>query len=221
MTIREHISTIRFIINKYDDDTKYSDPQIYSLLISAGAIMNQRKDAQKKKLSDWRFNYYKMGMEKGSPYGEDCIGIGCEEWISKFKIPTPLTGRNKDLIDIRTLDGRPINKVSLNDSANELDPVLNNSITYKIVNQYVVLNKKIKAILIGGIWEDVTDWTGIQLCDDDGNVTDKVCFSLDNDEFPVDADYHFMMYDEVLRQLGLRLRIGEIQNITNNQNHAG
>ena len=221
MTIREHISTIRFIINKYEDDTNYTDPQLYSLLISAAAIMNKRKDAAKNKLSDWRFTYYKIGMELNSPYGEDCIGIDCKKWISKYKIPTPLTGRNKELIDVRTLDGRPINRVSMNNSANCLDIILNKAYIYQIINQDIVVNKKLKAILVGGVWEDITDWVGIQSCDNNGNNIEKSCFSIDNDEFPVDGDYHFMMYDEVLRQLGIRLKTPEIESLVNNKNYAG
>lgn len=221
MTIREHISTIRFIINKYEDDTNYTDPQLYSLLIGAAAIMNKRKDAAKNKLSDWRFTYYQIGMQSGSPYGEDCKGVNCKKWITKYKIPTPLTGRNKDLIDVRTLDGRPINRVSLNDASNCLDPILNQAFTYQIINQYISTNKKLKAILVGGIWEDITDWSGIQLCDSEGNNTGDICFSIDNDEFPVDSDHHFMMYDEVLRQIGIRLRTPEIESLVNNKNHAG
>ena len=220
MTIREHISTLRFIINKHEDDTDYTDAQLYSLLISAAAIMNKRKDERKNKLSDWKFNYYTIGMQKASPIGTDCLEIECEQWITKFQIPTPLSGRNRELIQVCLLDGTPIDRGSKNTSAKNLDPILENSVTYNVINQYIVLHgRKPKAILIGGIWEDVTDWAGIQLCDEEGQSTKTQCYSLDNDEFPVDTEYNLMMYDEVLKRLGIRLQQGEVQTILTNQNY--
>lgn len=220
MTIGEHISAIRLRIQRYDDDSNYKDPAIYHLLKTSAAIINKQKEQQRNKLSDWNVNYYMIGMHKDSPYESDCIGDFCDKWITKFKIPRPLMGRNKALIDIRTLDGRSITRVGKDYSIDTLDPVKKDSILYDIINGYIVLyNSKPKAILIGGLWEDITDWEDIKLCDESGKVTNKKCFDITKDEFQVDTDRVNMMYDMVIQQLVPGVNITEDQQELFNENN--
>jgi len=208
MTIGKHIAAIRLRLRAYGDDSIFTDQAIYQFLQQAAATLNSQKDRRKNKISDWNFDYYLIGMHKASPYADDCIGDACLKWISKFKIPRPLVGRNRELIDIRFLDNREIPRGGLDNSIEQLDPTRTNLTNYKIINDYLVVEgSKPKAVLVGMVPLDVTEWADIKLCDENGNITNQDCFSINDDDFPIDGDYinmaHSMVVQEMLPDLNM------------------
>jgi len=221
MTVGEHIATIRGIIRKYEDDSHFTNSFIYSLLNSAAATVNKRKADKGHKLSDWNVAYFTIGMEEGSTIGDDCLSEQCLKWKTKFKIPRPLMTRDRHLIDVRLIDGTKLDRVSMDTELWELSPVLSKRTGYYIENEYIVLvgcRPRPKAIKVGGVWEDITDWSEIKLCDSSGNELGTTCYNIQDDEFPVDADYQMMMYDLVLQKLGMPLQSQEDVNSPDNQN---
>ena len=202
MTIGKHISMVRVRLRQFGDDTLFTDAVIYQALQQAAAIVNSRKDKRKEKLSDWNFPYYPIGMHKASPYADDCIGDVCKRWISKFTIPQPVVGRNRELIRVTTLDGREIPKADRDQSVSKLDPIMGCDANYEIINDYLVLNNaKYKAVLVGMVPLDVTDWIGKKLCDENGDLTDQDCYSIENDSFPIDGEYISMAHDMAVQSL--------------------
>lgn len=202
MTIGKHIAAIRLRLRAYGDDTIFTDQAIYQFLQQAAAVLNARKDRRRNKISDWNFTYYPIGMHYGSPFHDDCISDNCQRWISKHKLPRPLVGRNREIIDIRFLDGRDIARGSLDNSVAELDPFRAGEPRYHIVNNYLVMeNAKPKAVLVGMIATDVTEWAGVKLCDEEGNDTDQDCFSIMKDDFPIDDDYINMAHSMVMQEM--------------------
>ena len=202
MTIGQHISMIRTRLRQYGDDSLFTDALIYQALQQSAAIINSRKDKRKERLSDWNFPYYPIGMNEASPYADDCIGDVCKKWISIYKLPQPVVGRNRELVDIRTLDGREIPKAGKDQSVTKLDPIMGCDPNYEIINNYLVLNNaRYKAVLVGMIPLDVTDWIGKKLCDENGNATSQDCYSITEDSFPLDGEYISMAHDMAVQAL--------------------
>lgn len=202
MIIGKHIAAIRLRLRAYGDDSIFTDQAIYQFLQQAAATLNSQKDRRKNKISDWNLNYYPVGLHKASPYADDCIGDACLKWISKYKIPRPLVGRNREILSIRFLDGREITKGELDNSIQQLDPIRANLTNYQIINNYLVIEgSKPKAVLVGMIPLDITEWSDKKLCDENGNLTDQDCFSINNDDFPIDGDYINMAHSMVVQEL--------------------
>lgn len=224
MTIRDHISTIRGFIKKHRDDTIYSDERLYVLLNGAVAILNKRKADKFNALSDWNYKSFCMKLEKGKAHDCSCAP-GCSVPSTMHEVPRPLQGRNGPLMKIYTLGYEEIDLVKPTQlKASTLDPILKNTLIAVIENNKIkIYNGQTdplvpKAIIVKGLWADVTEWSSIPFCDNDGQLdTSKICYDIDNDEFPLDPDLNLFVWQEVLNQLSVPLQIKKDDTANDNE----
>jgi hypothetical protein len=127
--------------------------------------------------------------------------------------------RNKDLIRVRTLDGRQIPQVTEDEvKSSKYDDIKKGTLMYSIKNQKILIwnadtiKGRPKAIEVTGYWEDPTEWVGIQFCNEEGDPLAQ-CFDLDEDSFPLDKEYHSMAYDMIMQKLSFPLKLKD--DITN------
>lgn len=213
MTIAEHVSALRSLVNQFaEDEAPYSDEFLYHLFKSAANMLSLRKREKTNTIPVWDIRYYCVGMEEGTAHDCNCIGAGCKVLKTVYDIPKPLQGRYRSYLKILTLGHEEIPYVDPNTVSSVLyDPVRKGKIHYSFLNQRIVLwgtdLKRPKAILIGGYFEDITEWAGKSICDSNGNITSQPCYSVYNDDFPLDGDLVDPAYKIVLDNLRLTLQI--------------
>jgi len=219
--VKEYIAQIRSLIKQYSDDTAFSDIQLYKLVIDAIAIMNEREANKFTKISDWNYKTFCVELCQSVSHVCGCITVGCKVLKTIYEIPSPISGRNKDLIQVLTLDGRELPQVTEEEIQHrKYDPIFANKLMYSVVNQQLVIwNADVdhvvpRALQIRAVWEDISEWDGKELCPN-GNTT--VCYDIYEEELSIDRKYHFMIYNEILRMLNIQIQLKE--DITNDSSN--
>lgn len=213
MTIAQHVAALRGLINQFsDDETPYTDEFLYHLFRSAANLLVLRKREKSNTLPIWDMRYFCVGTESGVAHDCNCVGAGCNVLKTIYEIPKPIQGKYRPYLKVTTLDNNEIPYIDLNSvEAYQYDQIRKNKIHYSLLNKRVVLwgtdLKRPKAILIGGYFEDISEWAGKQLCDADGNSTSASCYNIYNDDYPLDIDLVDTAYQLVLERLRLPLQI--------------
>lgn len=219
-TIGAHISNIRGLIRQYGrNQDAYTDQFLYSLLNAArGRVLEQNANKLNHNSEwDWRQFFIKLVPDKSHLIG--CITVGCDIMRSEYKLPRPLLVNMKSMIAITTLSyGTIIFGTEQDYQNNKFNDIKSGKTFASIINGYLVIwnNKKIKGLLVSGIWEDMLDWAKIPHCDEDGNYTADACFNPLSDELLVSLTLQDTCYDFVIQKLGIPLRINA--DVTNDSN---
>lgn len=204
MTIKEHISQLRGNIRKYEDDTKFTDPQLYVAMNSAKNKLRGQKLSKGKKVSDFEYRTFCIELEKTKSHDCDCVPVGCTVLKSKYGIPASATSATKDMFRVLTLGDVLIpNKNEQEIKTDITDDVKGGKPGYMIRNSKVLIwnNLLYPAVQVTGLWEDLTAWEGIQYCDEGT----KPCVDIQEKDFDIDGDDEFDMYMMAMKQLGIAL----------------
>jgi hypothetical protein len=208
-TIAKHIGRLRNLINQQSDDSDMTDEYLYALLRDAKAILQKRKADSFHKLSEWDYQEYCIALCKDKAHNCDCIDVGCDVLKSKYPIPRPLIGRNREVISIKTLGGQTLSFASEEDVIqNKTDDFKKDKPAYWIDgdNKLVIWNTLAwKAIRVRGIFNDPTEWSDIKFCNEDGEEQGP-CYDITDSEFPIDPSLHVPMYEIVLKALSINLQ---------------
>lgn len=213
MTIAQHISTLRLLIRRFQDDSYLTDEQIYSLLVQANNIINKRRFDENQIVSEYEFNYYNIGLELKDI--NPCLETGCKVLRTKHKIPLPYSSKTNTYLKVLTPFGKEIVKIKYDSMLKH--PAYKNKIGYRIKNQYIeIINStKLSSIQVGAIWNDISEWADKQLCNDDSNGSTGNCFDADSVPFSVENGYEFMLYGEILKILNFYVSTEQVKNILN------
>jgi len=210
MKIPQHISNIRGLIKKVQDDTPFVDQLIYSLLVIAGNRVQYQKDRKNRDTTNpFNWDTFCIKLEVAHSHDCSCIKVGCNVLKSVIQIPKPRMGSSKPLFNVRTLGDKLIPfKLPEDVKADLEDEVKSGKPGYMIRNQKLIIwnNLKWGAVQVSGVWEDITDWNGLGLCDDDGNEIGK-CADMIDREFKIDADLVYTVYQLTLDLLKVPLQI--------------
>ena len=216
-TIRQHVSNIRTLIRKVSNDSNYEDQFLYSLLrITANKLQYQHKGTQ--------FDYatFCIPLVKANSHNCDCVSVGCTVLKSEYEIPKPLIKPNSggmSSFSVETLGDKLIDKASPQAQiTNLLDDIKKNELTYWIRSGKLIIwnsDLNLKAVQVTALWEDITDWQGLDLCDNEGNPLPSCSDILDN-EFSLDGHLTYDMYSMVLNMLRLPLSLLEDGSVNEN-----
>ena len=104
--IPEHIYKLRTFIKQHSDDSIYSDELLYSLLKDARCTLLERENKKFTKDSEFHKQTICMPLIIDSYHDCECLPfeVKCKILKSKFALPKVLTGRNKELIRVLTID---------------------------------------------------------------------------------------------------------------------
>lgn len=206
-------------MNQMSDDSDYSSEFLYTILKDARALLLKRKADSFHKISEWDWQSYCVGLEFGKSHNCDCVDVGCDVLKSKDMMPRPIIGRNKELFKVQTLDGTLLPYADDQQVVYfKHDDFKKGKPAYMIDgdNKLVIWNNTdLRAVVVRGVFNDPTEWEGIQLCDENGDTT-GTCFSASDDEFPIDPNLNMAMYELALKMLGMKLQIPDDQ--TNDAN---
>jgi len=218
--IPEHIYKLRTFIKQHSDDSIYSDEFLYSLLKDARVTLLERENKKFTKDSEFHKQMICMPLVIDTYHDCDCLPfeVKCKILKSKFPLPKVLTGRNKELIRVLTVDGyNQIPFIQSTDLKNlKYSRTKGKGNKYGIVNSYLTIfnNLQIKLVLIEGIFEDPLELQKITYCDEEGNETQ--CYDLNTTDFPIKGSLNFPMYQICLDILKIPLQLKSDD--TNNAN---
>lgn len=214
MTIGQHIAALRGLIKQHKEtETPFTDEWLYSLFNSAALRLVRQKYDRNFKVSEWNTKLFCIALEASTIHNCDCLP-SCTVLKSKYPIPRPVTSRSRDLMQVHTLDHRDIAHTTPSTAYTaQYDEVRKNKLSYSIIDDYIVLwnadttNVVPKAILVSGYFEDISDWTGIEACDENGNGTGSACYDIFTEDYPLDNDLVDPAYRLVLELLNIPLTI--------------
>ena len=211
-TVNTHISAIRALINKYSEaGTPYTDEFLYHLFSTAASRLMRQRYGNNRKTNNWDVSYYCIALEKSQL--ADCANLPqCSVLRTKCKIPKPITGKYTDLLKVYTIDHREIPFVVAEASfALKYDDILKDSLAWSMMNQHIIIwngntDKVIpRAVLVGGYFEDPTEWAAIP-CADETGLDKDYCYNIKQSAFPIDSDLVAPAYQMTLQMLGIMLQ---------------
>ena len=218
--IPEHIYKLRTFIKQHTDDSIYSDELLYSLLKDGRNTLLERDNKKFTKDSEFHKQTICMPLEITTYHDCDCLPfeVKCKVLKSKFPLPKVLTGRNKELMRVLTVDGYSQIPFVLSTDLKNLKYTKTKAKgnKYGIINNYLTVfnNLQLKLVLIEGIFEDPLELQNITFCDEEGNETQ--CYDLNTTDFPIKGSLDIPMYQLVLEMLKIPLQIKSDD--TNNAN---
>lgn len=212
MTVRETISAIRLLIKKYDDDSNYTPSALYHFLRQSANKIKRQKLDNNKYVSSKNFNTFKVPLEYTSI--TDCTGL-CEEGLfTKIDIPDVLADNNgNEYLKVTDMKGNELGK---SNPCAELDPILSGSVSYERFDDKLKIENAegLKWIKVTGVWEDLSEWVGKELCGENGST--NTCKSIMDMKFPIDESDSINMYKLTLDLLRFPTSVSEIQTLLDN-----
>lgn len=194
MILREFIQRVQSLYGKglQSASSRLTPRHIYSAMLTGRSVLISQQVTKNQVISQWNYQILPCIELETAPVHEcPCVPPqGCKILRSKFKLPKPITGLEKDLIQsVLSLDGKikfdaetyENVKYSLGNKYTANKP------TYYIHNGYlyVTVLTMLKVITVRGLFEDYLEATAFaNLC---GNCEDCECNDILDTEIPIDG----------------------------------
>lgn len=208
-----HVYFLQNLLNKGvpSDDTRLSNRLVaHALKQSRSKLLKQKLDTSIR-ISESNYQIICVPLEQHTFHDCSCITDNNECLIlrSTENIPKYMMGKMGSTLQARYLDGRNIPMISI--TSNELAEyslTANNKIGYFMDAErfYILNNLKLREITLKAIWEDpeeVEDFNALT-CD---QVED--CPDVMSDEFPIDSELVYPMYQLSIDLLGYSYKFPE------------
>lgn len=151
MKIGELISTLRQLIKEVQDDSKYTDSFLWSIINSC------RRD-KTNKYDNTRFC---IELERVKHHDCSCVTVGCDVLRTVAKIPTPVQ------MTVYDLGGSTIGYSADQElKYNVYDPIKSKAIRYNTHNQFLYLYGTLdrQYVQLEGVWDNIIEWVEVQYC---------------------------------------------------------
>lgn len=208
-----HVYFIQNILNKGvpSDDTRLSNRLVaHALKQSRSKLLKQKLDTSIR-ISESNYQIICVPLEQHVFHDCSCITDNNECLVlrSTESIPKYMLSRMGSTLQARYLDGKNIPVVSI--TSNELAEyslTANNKTGYLMDGErlYILNNLKLSAITLKAIWEDpeeVDDFNTLT-CDQSDD-----CSNVMSDEFPIDSELVYPMYQLSIDLLGYSYKFPE------------
>lgn len=219
-TIAKHISNLRGLIKQVQDDTHYTDPYLYDLLNSAKNKLREQTLSKNNHVSKQEWVTYCIGLERAKSHNCSCVKVGCDVLKSVYKLPGVASSARRDEIVVRTLGDKILPHRSEEEIIDELtDDVKSGKPSYTFRNSKLIIwnNLEYKAIQVSVLPEDITEWSTVLLCNQDGEEI-SYCFDITRDDYDLSGGDQWDAYTMTLQLLGVPLKLIEDINANNNPN---
>jgi hypothetical protein len=183
MKIGELISTLRISYKEVQDDSKYPDSYLWSLI----------NTCRKERINQHNKTRFCVELERVKHHDCSCVAVGCDVLRTISKIPVPVK------MTVYDLGGNTVGFSSDQElKFNAYDPIKSKSIRYNTHNQYLYLYGTLdrKYVQMEGIWENIVDWIDIQYCG-----ADVECVSIYDLESGISVLDSKDVYIDVMRLL--------------------
>lgn len=174
MKLRQIISEVK---EKYKLDD-YSDSFIFAEWNRAKNYIVGLKLRDQRYVPEWAHNTFCIELEEALSHDCGCITYGCTVWKSKYDVPETISLRATDTKRVRTLSGKIIGITTEEAIDTESTDYIKSKVLRatekngKILIWNVPKGEKLKAVQIEGVFQDITQWQGIQYCPDTENCPD-------------------------------------------------
>jgi len=210
----QHVYFIQNILSKgvTSDDTRISNRLVAHALKQARSRLIKIKLDKSDYISESNYQKLCVPLELHTYHDCSCItdNNDCQILRSIAEIPKYLVAKWGPAIQVIYLNGRrvPMASMTSNEYA-EFSLTNNPKKTGYFMEEnylYVLNNKKLNTILIKGIWEDPesVDDFNTAMC-----TNDNSCADYYTEDFPIDAELVFPMYQLAIELLGLSYQFPE------------
>lgn len=202
MTLIQHISAVRAIISNGlgSKDIAFSDRLIAHFLEVTRATLLERKADKYRHIADQSFQTVCLPLELGSFHNCCTVpDLECHILKSTIKIPKLLTARWGNFIQVMDYSGVVLSEYTLTNNKYAAHGIMKPSIGWFIHDGYlyVILNKKLKSVLLSGLFSSPTEIDNINCAT--GEATN--CLDYGEAQFPIDEDLIEPMYKATLEFL--------------------
>ena len=198
MKVQEIIQRIQSLYSKgvQSDDTRLTSRHIYNKLITVRARLVSQEAKKKQRISRWNYQTLPcVELIEVSAHDCPCLPpIGCMMVRSKYKLPKPLSGLDKNLIQsVQTIDrGLKIDEITMN----AMNSLRGNKFTSKKLNffiqdgyLYITVPTKIRIVSVTGLFEDPLEVKKFpNFCQTEDCVDCGECLDFTKEDFPIDND---------------------------------
>lgn len=217
-TVFAHISDLRTLIKSTSDDSQYPDSFLYKKLMDARAYILEQELNKKKKLSEWNMQHVCIKLEL-APYVDcSCVpNLDCKVLRSVQEIPKPLSSKYATILQVRPVSGDIAFYPSspFKERLNRWSKTRQRKLGWEFVNGHLVIFMKKglapKVVLLSVVAEDPLAFSSLTACTTDGTDTSQPCYDLATSDFPLEARLNNAVYQVVLSQLGLSLKLPDDQ----------
>lgn len=221
MTIGQAISNFRGFLLEYSRTPEsFTDEFLYNILNAARVELLKQKLIRQYKISDENFHTLCVELEVTKATQCDCVPdeIACKVLRTKYKIPSVLTSRNIDKIQIYLLNGKSISLTNIR----RWQHIKNVTSDYVAswINGYIYfwnLPLQIKYVEITGLFSDVVRLQDVPNCNPLTGTT--TCYSMLDTPFPIDVEYELPMYQKAMQLMQIPAT-QILQDLTNDSNRA-
>lgn len=203
MKLSNHISSLRTLVNSFSDDSKYTDQFLAEQLVLARNIIYEQKVDKFHAISRQSYRTICIPLQEETYHDCNCVpeNLGCKVLKSKFKIPNILQARNMPVCKVTTIDGNELGYMQIfQRRRNRFHKAI--KITYDLVNRDLTIfgTKDLKVVVIDALFSNPFDLIDVPNCDLNGNIL-GVCYDVLNDEFPMEDQYAYTVYEIVIGKL--------------------
>lgn len=226
MTIGQHISNLRGLINLYSRTKEsFSDQALYEFLKTARAKILEDLARNFRHMSEWNWKTYCAKLIKAKPHNCNCIPDYLEQDClvvrTEYPVPRPLHGRNGSLMDYYTIGGQKISIYTLQEwMIYKSDDIRSKELAGTIMDGYLYIwnNTKLKLIRVKVVPADPTVFADIPQCNEEGDVVSETCYDVYDQDFYLDEGLRDATYKLALELMKIPLQIPQDQ--TNDSNQA-
>jgi len=189
MKIGELISTVRQLIKEVQDDSKYTDSFLWSIISTCA----------KDKSSVHNRTRFCIELERVKHHDCSCVAVGCDVLRTLYKVPTPIK------MTVYSMTGDTIgHSFDQELKFNMYDPIKSKAIRHNLHNQYLYIYNTLdlKYVQLEGTWENVADWIDVQYCGNDAQTSCVEIYDLESGIARTDTKD---VYEQVFRLLQIPL----------------
>lgn len=226
MTIGQHISNLRGLINLYSRTKEsFTDQALYEFLKTARAKVLENLARDFRHISEWNWKTYCAKLIKSKAHNCNCIPDYLEQDCLVLKtediIPRSIRERNRSLINFYTLGGQEIALYTEKEwMIYKNDDIRSKKLAASIIDDHLVIwnNKKLKVIKITLLASDPAEFGKIKACNEEGEYVTEECYNIYDQPFYLDVELQDAVYRLALDLMKLPLQIPQDQ--TNDTNQA-
>jgi len=203
MTVNTIINLIRSTAKERDASLGiYTDKYLWELFLLAKATVLKNKLASFNVVNSQ--NYHTFCIELVEAYSHECgCSIpGCKVLKSKYPLPRFICGRNTCSLTVMSLDYSETIDLVVEEYLLEalLDDMKKGNKLHSVVNNNLVIwnSPPLQGVQLRALWEDVTNWDDIQLCEKTTDCIDVYSLDLGLDRNLID-----MAIDLLFKRLSL------------------
>lgn len=216
-SIKTTIDTFRHLIKQTSDDSVYTDPFLYNILLMNRNELLRKHLNNGKHINQSLWKHFCMPLCIDSETICDCIDLGQKVLKSKYKVPKSFASNYMNYMEITTLDGNKsfFHKYKNKGKYNKYRISTTEETFYTIFNDYLYIvnhpTNILVAAMIGMVAEDPSDVQSIPVYAlDDCNVcvaSTSSCYDAESDTFQMPIHLIRPMILMSLEMLGVTLQL--------------